>query len=123
MVELGELVARSDATMAQTRWVVLGIRPRHTHTHTHTHTHASISRLVLGDTSFHAIRSNKDGFPGVQQGISDLQRRASLLLHTGGPRGGDQALQRARSFLPAEPLEGMSRLAYTLEQKVRGKEE
>ena len=68
--------------------------------------------------------SNKDGIPGIQQDIASLQQRAANVALGGGGGGrsqaGDanQAMAKARAFLPNEPFEGMSRLAYALELKV-----
>ncbi len=66
-------------------------------------------------------RSNKDGIPGIPQDVASLQQRAASVA-LGGAEGvgvGDQALAKARAFLPSEQLEGMSRLAYSLELRVR----
>lgn len=65
--------------------------------------------------------SNKDGIPGIPQDVASLQQRAANVA-LGGAEGvgvGDQALAKARAFLPSEQLEGMSRLAYSLELRVR----
>lgn len=66
--------------------------------------------------------SNKDGIPGIPQDVASLQQRAASVA-MGGVEGvgvGDQALAKARAFLPSEQLEGMSRLAYSLELRVCG---
>ena len=75
----------------------------------------------LDDTHDASPYSNKDGIPGIPQDVASLQQRAANVA-LGGAEGvgvGDQALAKARAFLPSEQLEGMSRLAYSLELRVR----
>ncbi|EWM23120.1 hypothetical protein Naga_100582g2 [Nannochloropsis gaditana] len=65
-----------------------------------------------------ARTSNKDGIPSLPQDIMSLQQRAASVAQAGGGGGmGDQALLKARTFLPFEQVDGMNRLAYALELK------